>query len=152
MPPAARAAPDWAPLPVQYIDYTLWQREHLGDLGDADSRIVGQVAYWERALAGLPARLELPTDRPYPAVADYAGALIEVVWPAELHEQVAQVARQHDATPFMVVRRRSGFCSQAQHQFGRGGGLPDRGSIGSSAGRTGGILRQHLGASNGPEW
>ncbi|WP_416223216.1 amino acid adenylation domain-containing protein [[Mycobacterium] wendilense] len=98
------AAPDWAPLPVQYIDYTLWQREHLGDLGDADSRIVGQVAYWERALAGLPARLELPTDRPYPAVADYAGALIEVVWPAELHEQVAQVARQHDATPFMVVQ------------------------------------------------
>ena len=76
--------PGWAPLPVQYVDYTLWQREQLGELDDRDSRIAGQVAYWEQALAGLPERLELPTDRPYPPVADYRGASVAVEWPARV--------------------------------------------------------------------
>ncbi len=58
-------------LPAQYADYTPWQRSYLGDLADTNSRISGQLAYWEETLAGLPERLELPTDRPYPPVADY---------------------------------------------------------------------------------
>ena len=70
----AGQAPDWARLPVQYADYTLWQRAQFGDLSDGDSRIAAQVAYWEKALAGLPERLQLPTDRPYPLVADQRGA------------------------------------------------------------------------------
>uniref|UniRef100_UPI0040403A96 condensation domain-containing protein n=1 Tax=Streptomyces sp. DSM 41540 TaxID=3448657 RepID=UPI0040403A96 len=82
--------------------YTLWQREHLGDLTDPDSRIAGQLAYWEQALAGLPERLELPTDRPYPPVADHRGATVMVDWPAELQQQVARVAHEHNATSFMV--------------------------------------------------
>ena len=69
----AGRAPGWAPLPVQYVDYTLWQHERLGDRSRPRQCIAGQVAYWEQALAGLPERLELPTDRPYPAVADYRG-------------------------------------------------------------------------------
>ncbi|OBG82484.1 hypothetical protein A5699_00340 [Mycobacterium sp. E802] len=100
----AGQAPDWAPLPVQYVDYTLWQREHLGDLADTESPIAAQVAYWEQELAGLPERLELPTDRPYPPVADYRGASVAVDWPAELQQQVARVAREHNATSFMVVQ------------------------------------------------
>ena len=54
----------------QYVDYTLWQREQLGDLDDSDSRIAGQLAYWQDTLAGMPERLQLPTDRPYPPEAD----------------------------------------------------------------------------------
>ncbi|OBF40115.1 hypothetical protein A5719_14620 [Mycolicibacterium peregrinum] len=101
---SAGRAPEWAPLPVQYVDYTLWQREHLGDLADPDSRIGGQVAYWRNALTGLPERLDLPTDRPYPRVADYRGASVAVDWPAELQRRVAQLAREHNATSFMVIQ------------------------------------------------
>ncbi|MCP3811928.1 condensation domain-containing protein, partial [Mycobacteriaceae bacterium Msp059] len=96
--------PEWAPLPVQYVDYTLWQREHLGDLADPDSRIAGQVAYWRDALAGLPERLDLPTDRPYPRVADYRRASVAVDWPAELQQRVQRLAREHNATSFMVIQ------------------------------------------------
>ena len=97
-------APGWAPLAVQYVDYTLWQRAQLGDLADADSPIAAQLAYWEQALAGLPERLALPTDRPYPPVADYRGASVVVDWPAELQQRVREVAREHNATSFMVIQ------------------------------------------------
>ncbi|QRY54625.1 amino acid adenylation domain-containing protein [Mycolicibacterium septicum] len=100
----AGQVPDWSPLPVQYVDYTLWQREQLGDLNDADSPIAAQVAYWEQALAGLPERLELPTDRPYPPVADYRGASVAVNWPIELQQRIGRLAREHDATSFMVLQ------------------------------------------------
>ncbi|WP_157011479.1 condensation domain-containing protein, partial [Mycobacterium celatum] len=100
----AGQAPNWDPLALQYADYTLWQREQLGDLDDPDSPIAAQVAYWQDALAGMPERLELPTDRPYPPVADQRGASIAVDWPAELQQQVTRVARQHKATSFMVMQ------------------------------------------------
>ena len=89
----AGRAPGWAPLAVQYVDYTLWQREQFGDLDDPHSRIGAQLAYWEQALAGVPERLALPTDRPYPPVADYRGASLSVEWPAGLQQQIARVAR-----------------------------------------------------------
>ena len=100
----AGRAPGWAPLPVQYVDYTLWQRAQFGDLDDSDSPIAAQLTYWEQALAGMPERLVLPTDRPYPAVADHRGASVAVDWPAELQQRVARVAREHNATSFMVVQ------------------------------------------------
>src|SRR5262249_42739003 len=97
-------APGWAPLPVQYVDYTLWQRAQLGDLADSHSPIAAQLAYWQDALAGMPERLVLPTDRPYPLVADHRGARVAVDWPAQLQQQVARVAREHNATSFMVIQ------------------------------------------------
>ena len=100
----AGQAPGWAELPVQYVDYTLWQRAQLGDLNDSQSRIAAQLAYWHDALAGMPEHLQLPTDRPYPPVADYRGATVAVDWPAELQQQVARVAREHNATSFMVIQ------------------------------------------------
>ena len=96
--------PGWAPLPVQYVDYTLWQRAQFGDLADSDSPIAAQLAYWQQALAGMPERLQLPTDRPYPPVADYRGASVAVDWPAGLQQRVARVAGEHNATSFMVMQ------------------------------------------------
>ncbi|QCH24464.1 non-ribosomal peptide synthetase [Mycobacteroides salmoniphilum] len=97
-------APDWAPLPVQYADYTLWQRDQLGDLEDSESAIATQVAYWHDALAGMPEHLALPTDRPYPAVADYRGASVDLEWPEQLQHAVRALAREHGATSFMVIQ------------------------------------------------
>ena len=100
----AGRAPGWADLAVQYVDYTLWQRAQFGDLQDPHSRIAAQLAYWEQALAGMPERLVLPTDRPYPPVADQRGANVAVDWPAEVQQQIRRVAGEHNATSFMVVQ------------------------------------------------
>ncbi|WP_408632360.1 amino acid adenylation domain-containing protein [Mycobacterium basiliense] len=100
----AGRAPDWAPLAVQYVDYTLWQRAHLGELADSGSAASAQLAYWVDELAGMGERLALPTDRAYPAVADHRGGSVEVDWPAALQARVARVAAEHNATSFMVVQ------------------------------------------------
>ena len=97
-------APGWAELPVQYADYALWQRAQLGDVEDSHSPIAAQLAFWEDALTGMPERLELPTDRPYPLVADHRGASVTVEWSAELQQRVRNMAREHNATSFMVVQ------------------------------------------------
>uniref|UniRef100_UPI0007A0B2AF non-ribosomal peptide synthetase n=1 Tax=Mycobacterium avium TaxID=1764 RepID=UPI0007A0B2AF len=101
---SAGRVPDWVPLPVQYVDYTLWQRAQFGDLDDPHSLIAGQLRYWEHTLAGMPERLELPTDRPYPVVADFRGASVTIDWPAQLQQQISRLARAHNATSFMVVQ------------------------------------------------
>ncbi|MGH3560358.1 MAG: condensation domain-containing protein, partial [Mycobacterium sp.] len=100
----AGQAPGWAPLAVQYADYTLWQRGQLGDLADSHSRIAAQLAYWEQSLAGLPERLQLPTDRPYPPVADQRGATVAVDWSVDMQRRLREVAREHNATSFMVMQ------------------------------------------------
>ncbi|HLX50896.1 MAG TPA: amino acid adenylation domain-containing protein, partial [Streptosporangiaceae bacterium] len=100
-------APEWAPLPVQYADYTLWQQDLLGGEGDTGGEggvLAGQVQYWRQALAGLPEELALPFDRPRPAEPSRRGAL--VVWQlagARLHAALAGLAREHQATVFMVL-------------------------------------------------
>ena len=57
-----------------------------------------------RRWPGCPSGWQLPTDRPYPLVADYRGASVVVDWPAELQQRVRRVAREHNATSFMVVQ------------------------------------------------
>ncbi|MEU9287956.1 amino acid adenylation domain-containing protein, partial [Streptomyces sp. NPDC048275] len=98
------AAPGWAPLPVQYADYTLWQREVLGSEDDPDSAISRQLAHWQSALADLPAELELPTDRPRPATPTHHGGTVTFDIPAELHADITRLARAHQASTFMVLQ------------------------------------------------
>ncbi|WP_116209721.1 non-ribosomal peptide synthetase [Streptomyces olivoreticuli] len=96
--------PNWAPLPVQYADYTLWQRGLLGDAADPDGLWTKQVAYWKEALADLPERIELPTDRPRPAQASYRGQAVSFHWDADLHTALKELAHSCRASEFMVVQ------------------------------------------------
>ncbi|MEU2142678.1 condensation domain-containing protein, partial [Nocardia rhamnosiphila] len=96
-------APGWAPLPVQYADYSIWQRELLGDETDPESLAARQVEYWQSALAGVPDQLDLPADRPRPAVQSFTGGRVEVAVDAEIHAGLQRVAREQNATLFMVV-------------------------------------------------
>ncbi len=97
-------APGWAPLPVQYADYALWQRDLLGGADGDGGVLAGQVQYWRQALAGLPDELTLPFDRPRPAEASRRGSLM--LWQladASLHAALADLAREHQASIFMVL-------------------------------------------------
>ncbi|CCQ18482.1 putative non-ribosomal peptide synthetase, partial [Rhodococcus sp. AW25M09] len=96
-------SPSWVPLPVQYADFTLWQSMVLGSADDPHSLLHDQLAYWLRALADMPAQLELPSDRPRPQVASGIGATVSFEVQAELHSRIKEFAHDHDATAFMVV-------------------------------------------------
>ncbi|MEU9118211.1 amino acid adenylation domain-containing protein, partial [Streptomyces sp. NPDC048483] len=98
------AAPEWSPLPVQYADYTLWQRDVLGDESDADSAFARQVAYWTQTLAGLPGELPLPADRPRPSATSDRGGILTAGIDAEVHAALADLARRSGASLFMVLQ------------------------------------------------
>ncbi|AYN39399.1 amino acid adenylation domain-containing protein [Streptomyces dangxiongensis] len=98
------SAPQWAPLPVQYADYALWQRELLGDVRDPDSEAARQAAYWKDALAGLPDVLELPAARPRPAEASHRGGLVPFEVDGALHRELLAMARSGRVTLFMVLQ------------------------------------------------
>ncbi|MFE7231397.1 amino acid adenylation domain-containing protein [Streptomyces sp. NPDC057596] len=101
---AAGETPDWQPLPVQYADYTMWNYGILGSEDDQDSLIHRQLAFWKETLADLPDELRLPTDRPRPAEADYRADSVLVHLPAELHRDLAALARRTGTTLFMVLQ------------------------------------------------
>src|SRR5690606_740098 len=103
---AARATgnpPAWQPLPVQYADYSLWQRELLGDENDPKSPAARQLGYWREALAGLPDALDLPFDRPRPALQQTVAGSVALHIDAHTHRALVALAREHNATLFMAV-------------------------------------------------
>ncbi|WP_256980998.1 MULTISPECIES: non-ribosomal peptide synthase/polyketide synthase [unclassified Rhodococcus (in: high G+C Gram-positive bacteria)] len=95
--------PAWAPLPVQYADYALWQRQVLGSEEDSESIAAQQIRYWEAALAELPEQIELPLDRPRPAEQTFRGGRIDFRIDAAAHARLTELARAHNATVFMAV-------------------------------------------------
>ncbi|AVH20748.1 non-ribosomal peptide synthetase [Nocardia cyriacigeorgica] len=96
-------APEWPPLQVQYADFALWQREVLGAEDDPESVLAQQIDYWRRELAALPEQLDLPADRPRPAVASNRGATLAFEIDADVHAALTHLAHQHNSTLFMVV-------------------------------------------------
>ena len=96
--------PELPALPVQYADYTLWQNAVLGDENDPQSAISRQLAFWTATLAGLPDALDLPTDRPRPAVSSYRGDSVSLRLSGELHGALLGLARESGASLFMVLQ------------------------------------------------
>ncbi|MFI6326653.1 condensation domain-containing protein, partial [Nonomuraea sp. NPDC050556] len=96
--------PQWEALPVQYVDYTLWQQDLLGSEDDPDSLIARQAAYWRQALAELPEELELPFDRPRPATASHLGGSVNFSIDAAITTRIVELARENGTTPFMVLQ------------------------------------------------
>ncbi|MFC4147349.1 amino acid adenylation domain-containing protein, partial [Micromonospora mangrovi] len=94
----AGAEPGWSPLPVQYADFVVWQESLLKRVA------AGQEEFWRRALAGAPAELPLPFDRPRPVMPTQRGAAVGFHIDAEVHQRAMDVARTGRASVFMVVQ------------------------------------------------
>ena len=101
---AAERAAGLAALPVQYADYTLWQETVLGRESDPGSAVSRQLAYWTHQLAGLPEQIELPFDRPRPAVSSHQGGAVGLEIGVELHRRLVGLARECGASLFMVLQ------------------------------------------------
>ncbi|WP_282782436.1 non-ribosomal peptide synthetase, partial [Nocardia sp. CC201C] len=95
--------PAWTPLPVQYQDFSIWQRELLGSESDPESMAAKQIAYWRDALAGLPDQLDLPADRPRPVVQSFRGSRVTFDIDPELHAALTNLARTQGVSLFMVM-------------------------------------------------
>ncbi|MEU7788012.1 non-ribosomal peptide synthase/polyketide synthase [Amycolatopsis sp. NPDC049159] len=85
------------PLPIQYADYAVWQRRRLDG-----AELEGQLSYWRHRLDGVPV-LDLPTDRPRPAVRTKNGSLHEFGIPAGTTARLQELSRRHGGTLFMTL-------------------------------------------------
>jgi amino acid adenylation domain-containing protein/FkbM family methyltransferase len=95
---AAGREPTPAKMTIQYGDYAEWQRSWL-----VDERLDGELDYWRTRLQGIPAALDLPTDRPRPPVASLRGARLRKPVPRALREELERVARAEGATFFSAL-------------------------------------------------
>ena len=87
-----------AELPIQYADYAAWQRKWL-----AGEVLEAELQYWKNKLASAPSVLELPTDRPRPAIQSYLGAMESLKLRPELTAQLKQLSRRESVTLFMTL-------------------------------------------------
>ncbi len=94
---AGRPAP-LPELPVQYADFANWQRNTL-----SDELLDGQLQYWRRQLAGLPASLDLPTDRPRPPIQTYTASRQHFVVPPDVTARLQALSRTSSTTMFMTM-------------------------------------------------
>ncbi|MFQ3244132.1 MAG: amino acid adenylation domain-containing protein [Arenicella sp.] len=92
-------SPDLPSLPIQYLDYGVWQRKLL----EEDGLLEQQLAYWQEKLAGVPESLNLITDYPRPSVRSFAGARQDFRLDAQLTSQLNNLAKQQGCTLFMAL-------------------------------------------------
>ncbi|RKH09839.1 amino acid adenylation domain-containing protein [Corallococcus sp. CA053C] len=85
-------------LPIQYADYAVWQRQWLA--GDV---LASELSWWKQQLHAAPPALELPTDRPRPAVRTYRGSVVPVALSRELSDALAALSRREGGTLFMTL-------------------------------------------------
>jgi amino acid adenylation domain-containing protein/non-ribosomal peptide synthase protein (TIGR01720 family) len=112
--------PVFAPLPLQYADYALWQRAVPAQEDAHDSAPMRQLDYWREALANLPAEIALPCDRPRPATPG-GSAQIRFRLSATLHQGLQRLAQAHAATLFMTLQ--AGLAALL-HRLGAGTDIP----------------------------
>ncbi|HEV2681791.1 MAG TPA: condensation domain-containing protein, partial [Rhodanobacter sp.] len=132
-------APTWTPLPVQYADYTLWQHALLGSEDDPSSLLSQQFRYWKQRLDGVADCIALPTDRPRPTIASHRGRQVALHIDASLHSRLLRLAREHQATLFMVLQ--AGLAALLT-RLGAGNDIAIGGAI---AGRTDQALDELIG-------
>ncbi|MFP5288489.1 MAG: condensation domain-containing protein, partial [Thermoanaerobaculia bacterium] len=99
-------------LPIQYADFALWQRRHL-----AGKALEAQLDYWRNQLAGAPPLLELPTDRPRPAVQSFRGGSLPLEIPPAALDALKAVAQKEGATLFMALL--AGFAALLSRYSGQ---------------------------------
>ncbi|MCU0532539.1 MAG: amino acid adenylation domain-containing protein [Hydrococcus sp. Prado102] len=90
--------PSLPELPIQYKNYTDWQRQYL-----TEEILATQLSYWKKQLEGAPAILQLPTDRPRSPVQTYRGAQQSLKLPKPLTQGLQTLARQEGVTLFMLL-------------------------------------------------
>ena len=132
-------APQWEPLPVQYKDFTMWQREVLGDLADPGSLGAQQIEYWRKELDGVPQPLNLPLDRPRSVETSTDGDAVAIPVAAEVMTGLQKLADGRGLTMSMVMQAALGVLLS---KLGGGEDIP----IGTPiAGRTDEALNDLIG-------
>ncbi|MGY0500928.1 amino acid adenylation domain-containing protein [Nocardia sp. FBN12] len=96
-------APTRPPLAVQYADFALWHRELLGSATDSESVAAQQIQYWRETLTGAPDALELPADRPRPAVQTMRSDDVGFAVDEPTHRALIDFAAANNVSVFMVV-------------------------------------------------
>ncbi|MFF1440224.1 non-ribosomal peptide synthase/polyketide synthase [Streptomyces sp. NPDC058295] len=125
--------PVWAPLPVQYADYTLWQDDLLARTGES------HLAHWADALRGLPDELALPADRPRPAEPTGRGGKVRLELPTATGHALRELSGATGTSMFMVFQAAT---AALLHRLGAGDDIPLGAPI---AGRTDEALGELVG-------
>ncbi|AZQ32330.1 non-ribosomal peptide synthetase [Streptomyces cyaneochromogenes] len=97
-------APERAPLPLQFADYALWERELLSGEQDRETLAWDEIQYWRATLEGAPQALDLPVDRARPALPTRRAGSVPVELAAEAHARLTRAAEPSGASAFTVVQ------------------------------------------------